>query len=129
MRFAKIVFAVAAVFGFLVLPPLYFLADRIGREAPPAITHIEFYFGFVGLGTLWQILFVLIARDPVRYRAVIPLAILEKLAYTVPVVILYLNGEINPKLVFPALGDPVFGVLFLIAYFKLRSAPDGRSLA
>lgn len=35
MRFAKIVFTVAGVWGFLVLTPFFFLADVIGREYPP----------------------------------------------------------------------------------------------
>src|SRR6266404_4079058 len=32
MRFAKIVFRVAAVWGVLVITPLYFMFDLIGRE-------------------------------------------------------------------------------------------------
>ena len=39
MRFAKVVFWCAAVWGFLALTPLYFLFDTIGRQNPPAITH------------------------------------------------------------------------------------------
>jgi hypothetical protein len=49
MRFAKIVFACAAVWGFLALTPLYFLFAMIGRQDPPAITHPDFYYGFVGV--------------------------------------------------------------------------------
>jgi hypothetical protein len=66
MRFAKVVFWCASVWGFLVLTPLYFLADRIGREYPPAINHPEFYYGFVGVALAWQIAFVVIATDPAR---------------------------------------------------------------
>ena len=48
MRFGKIVFWVAAIWGVLVVTPLYFLFDVVGRKDPPAITHPGFYYGFVG---------------------------------------------------------------------------------
>jgi hypothetical protein len=42
MKFAKIVFWIAAIWGILVLTPLYFLYDTIGRQDPPPITHPGF---------------------------------------------------------------------------------------
>lgn len=35
MKFARIVYGAAAVYGFLVLLPLYVLIGKIGRDAPP----------------------------------------------------------------------------------------------
>jgi hypothetical protein len=52
MRFARIVYGVAAAYGFLALTPLYFLIGKIGRDAPPPVTHPEFYYGFVGVALL-----------------------------------------------------------------------------
>ena len=49
MKFAKIIFWIAAIWGILVLTPLYFLFDTIGRQDPPPITHPGFYYGFVGV--------------------------------------------------------------------------------
>src|SRR5262245_36234206 len=49
MRFARIVYVIAAVYGFLTLIPLYFMLDRVGQEAPPAVSHPEFYYGFLGV--------------------------------------------------------------------------------
>jgi len=118
MKFARIVYGIAAAFGFLALTPLYFLIGKIGRDAPPPITHPEFYYGFVGVAILWQMVFLLIARDPIRYRAIMAITILEKLVYTVPVVVLYLEGRVDARLVPPSLIDPVFGVLFIFAYFR-----------
>jgi len=96
MKFTRIVYGIAAAYGLLVLPPLYFLVDRIGREAPPPIAHPEFFYGFLGLAILWQIIFVLIAKDPVRYRPFMPLAILEKFVYSIPVIILYSRADSTP---------------------------------
>jgi hypothetical protein len=118
MRFARIAYGVAAAYGLLALTPLYFLAGKIGRDAPPPLTHPEFYYGFIGVALLWQIVFVLIARDPVRYRSLMPITILGKLVYTVPVVVLYLQGRVDAILVPPSLIDPVFRVLFALAYFR-----------
>ncbi len=39
MKFAKITFRIAAIWGVLVLTPLYFMFDLIGRNDPPPITH------------------------------------------------------------------------------------------
>jgi len=50
MKFARIVFRVAAIWGVLVITPLYFMFDLIGRNDPPAITHPAFFYGFVGAG-------------------------------------------------------------------------------
>ena len=54
--------------GLLVLTPLYFMFDVIGRQDPPAITHPGFYYGFISVGLAWQFVFMVIARDPVRLR-------------------------------------------------------------
>ena len=64
MKFAKIVFYAAGIWGILVLTPLYFLFDRIGRQDPPPITHPGFYYGFVGVALAWQIAFLIIAPTP-----------------------------------------------------------------
>lgn len=53
-----------------MLGPLYFLIGKIGRDAPLAVTHPEFYYGFVGLGQLWQLVFIVIATDPAVRRPI-----------------------------------------------------------
>jgi hypothetical protein len=125
MTFARTVYRIAAVYGFVVLTPLYFMTGRIARDAPPPITHPEFYYGFVGLALLWQVVFLLIAANPARYRTLMLPAILEKFVYTVPVVILYLLGRAAPMILIPSLADPVLGVLFIIAYLRTPRDEQG----
>jgi energy-converting hydrogenase Eha subunit C len=127
MKFARIVYWIAAAYGFVSLVPLYFLLDKVGRDAPPPITHPEFYFGFLGVTFLWQIVFVLIAKEPLRYRSLMPITILEKLIYTAPVILLYLDGRVNGNIMRASLVDPIFGVLFVIAY--VRTVTKQRSIA
>jgi hypothetical protein len=45
MKFAKIVFWIAGVWGVLILTPLYLMFDMIDRQDPPPITHPPFTTG------------------------------------------------------------------------------------
>jgi hypothetical protein len=76
MQFARVVFRIAAVFGVLLLGPLYFMFDLVGREDPPPITHPQFYYGFVGVALVWQFVYFLIGTDPVQAVTGAPDAIL-----------------------------------------------------
>ena len=71
MKFARWVFLIAGIYGILVLSPMYFLADKFGEQDPPVITHREYYYGFIGVGIAFQVLFLLIAREPLRLRPAI----------------------------------------------------------
>lgn len=42
------------------------------------ITRPGFYYGFVGLGLAWQIAFLVIAQDPVKYRLMMIPSMVEK---------------------------------------------------
>ena len=118
MKFAKIVFWIAGIWGLLVITPLYFMFDLIGRQDPPPITHPGFFYGFVGAALAWQIAFLFIARDPVRYRPLMIPSIIEKFSYGGAVVILVLQGRMHSSdLVFAGM-DLVLGVLFVMAYFR-----------
>ena len=68
MVFARRTFLIAGVYGLLALVPMYFLEGRIGRDIPPPITHPEYFYGFIGVAVAWQVAFLVIARDPVRFR-------------------------------------------------------------
>jgi hypothetical protein len=118
MRFAKVVFWIAAIWGVLVLTPLYFIFDRIGVQDPPPITHPAFYYGFVAVALAFQIAFFVIAKDPVRLRPMMIPAMLEKFAYGATLLVLYLQNRLHLQDL--ALGgvDMVFGVLFLAAFVK-----------
>ena|ERR1043166_8835480 len=120
MKFAKMVFLVAGIYGLIVLLPGYFLKEQVGRDYPPPITHPEYYYGFVGLAVAWQVLFLVLSRDPVRYRPMMLPSILEKAVFFVPAVILYFQQRI-PIMTFGfAMIDAMLGVLFAIAYIKTR---------
>ena len=121
MKFAKVVFWVAGIWGLLVITPLYFMFDLIGTKDPPAITHPGFYYGFVGVALAWQIAFLVIARDPVRLRPMMIPSVVEKFTYGIAVVALVVQGRMHRSdLVFVAT-DSILGLLFVIAYLKTRT--------
>jgi hypothetical protein len=118
MKFAKVLFWIAGIWGVLLLTPLYFIFDLIGQKDPPSITHPAFYYGFVGAGLAWQFAFFVIAWDPARFRPMIIASILEKFSYGGALTALYLQHRLHPQdLAFGGI-DLVFGLLFLIAFFK-----------
>jgi len=118
MTFARRVFQVAAIYGLLVLVPQYFLEGRTGRDFPPAITHVEYYYGFIGLAVAWQLAFLVIARDPLRHRPLMLVAVVEKLAFGVPAIILYAQGRLSAQLLAAGLIDLLLGTLFIASYMQ-----------
>lgn len=118
MKFAKIVFRIAAFWGVLILTPLYFLLDLIGRNDPPPITHPGFFFGFVGVALAWQIAFFVISTDPARYRPLMIPSVLEKFSYGIAVVILVLQNRMRSSDLLFAGIDLLLGILFITAYRK-----------
>jgi hypothetical protein len=120
MKFAKVVFWAAGIWGILVLTPLYFMFDVIGRQDPPPITHPAFYYGFVGAGLAWQIAFLIIATNPVRFRPLMIACMVEKFSYGAALSVLYLQHRLHPSdLTFGAV-DLLFGVLFVLAFFRTK---------
>lgn len=96
MTFARRVFFLAGIYGLLALSPMYFLEERLGRDFPPPVTHPEHFYGFVGVALAWQLAFLVIARDPRRYRLMMLPSILEKLSFGGAVWVLFLQERVSP---------------------------------
>src|SRR3954468_13083914 len=96
MRFAKTVFTGAGIWGLIVLAPLYFAFDVIGRQYPPPINHPDFFYGFAGVSIAWQIAFLVIGRDPERLQPMMLPAMLEKFTYVATLTVLFLQGQLGP---------------------------------
>ncbi len=121
MKFAKVVFWVAGIWGLVVITPLYFMFDLIGKQDPPAITHPGFYYGFVGCALAWQIAFICIGRDPVRLRVMMIPSVVEKFTYCTAVVVLVMQGRTNQRDLVFAATDLMLGALFVAAYVRTRN--------
>ena len=111
------VFWIAGIYGLLVLLPQYFLEERIGRDAPPAITHPEFFYGFVGVAAVWQVAFLIIGCDPQRYRLMMIPATLAKFSFGIAVLVLWSMGRVAMPVPAFASVDLLLGVLFAAAFW------------
>jgi hypothetical protein len=118
MKFARIIFSIAFVWGLLILTPLLFLFNLISEKDPPPITHPAFYYGFVSAGLAFQFVFLVIARDPIRFRLMMLPSILEKFGYFTALAILYLQHRLHPQDFAFASIDALFGILFIVAFFR-----------
>lgn len=119
MKFAKYTFLIAGIYGLLVLLPQYFLESQVGIDTPPAITHPEFFYGFVGVAVAFQLVFIVISRDPVKYRLFILPAIVEKFSFAIAAAVLILTGRLSGPFIAGAAIDLVLGILFIISWYKL----------
>jgi hypothetical protein len=122
VRFARRVFGFAGIYGLIVIAPMYFLEGQIAVNDPPAITHPEYYYGFVGLGLAWQVMFLVIARDPARYRPCMLPSMLEKFSFGLAAPVLFGLGRLSASMLAAAMVDLILGTLFVIAYRSTR--PD-----
>lgn len=117
MLFAKRVFLCAGIVGILMLAPQYFMEAKVGQDFPPAITHPEFFYGFVGVALAFQFIFLTIAQDPVRYRPMMLCGMIEKISFGLAVPILYALGRTNLTILICSMLDLGWMCLFIAAYF------------
>ena len=125
MKFASRVYLIAGIVGLIEIVPMYFTESLWGRTYPPMITHPEFYYGFAGVTLAWQVLFLVLSRDPVRYRPLMLPTILEKAGYVVAALVLFAEDRLAPAMMGPVAIDAILGVLFVMAY--ARTAADNSS--
>jgi 1,4-dihydroxy-2-naphthoate octaprenyltransferase len=114
-RLARRIYRGAAIYGVLVLLPAYL----IPLPDPYKLTQI----GFVGLALVFQGLFWTIGGDPLRYRALVPLTVFEKLCFGMPAVAFWARGQTDDVTAAFGAIDLVLAALFMIAWSRLRRVP------
>ena len=114
--FARRVFLVAGLYGIVVLAPQYFV--ELGL--PALIERPEHFYGFIGVALAWQLAFLIIASDVVRYRPLMLAALLEKLSFGGAVAILYSIGRVSIGVLMAGTLDLILGALFIAAFMATR---------
>jgi hypothetical protein len=122
--FARWTFGIAGTYGIVVLLPQYFMEAKIGRDFPPPITHPEHFYGFIGVALAWQFVFLLIAREPAKYRALMPIAVLEKLAFGPATLILLAQERAAAQVAIVGSIDLLLGAFFLAAWVLTKPRPS-----
>jgi hypothetical protein len=121
MRLAKWIFLLAGVLGLLFTVPLLFAENSMGaRQA-------EFYYGFVCLDICWQIMYLFLSSNPIRYRPMMIPAFLAKSSGTIALTWLYLLARVSTQWIVIGALDGIFAVSFAIAYWSTRDHPKVRA--
>jgi hypothetical protein len=115
-KFSQRVFLVAGIYGLIVLLPQYFMEQTLNRHFPPPLTHPEHFYGFIGVALAWQVVFLLIARDPVRFRLFMLPAVLEKLSFGIATLALYFQGRVALSMVCAGSIDLLLAAFFILAF-------------
>jgi hypothetical protein len=92
--------------------------DAIGRDYPPPITHADLYYGFISVALAWQAAFLVIAKDPVRFRLMMLPAMVEKFGYVATLTVLYGQGRLALGQFAVCGPDFVLGLLFVASFFR-----------
>ena len=121
MTFAKWAFRVAGIYGVLTLAPMYFAEGAISTMTPPAITHPEYFYGWISAALVFQFLFLLISVDPRRYRPVMIVAVLEKVTWLAALWPLGAMGRVRGSPLVIGSVDALWAVLFAVSW--LTTAP------
>ena len=123
MKFAKVVYYVAGIYGGLIILMGYFSEPWVGRAHPPAITHPEYFYGFMGVALAWQIAFLIIASDPLRYRGMMIPSMIEKVSYGVAVIVLFELHRIDGTVFLLGSVDWILFFAFVASWFATRPRP------
>ena len=121
-RTARLTFGLAGIYGLIVLTPFFFLEARIAAATPGGLTHVEYYYGFLGAAGVMQLVYLMFARVPVRLRPLMPLCALAKLAFFVPVMILWAQGRTPAAVLEFASIDALLAAAFIHAWRVTRES-------
>jgi hypothetical protein len=121
MNFSRWLFRIAGIYGLIVLVPQYFLETKIGEQNPPAVTHPEFFYGFLGVAIAWQIAFLIISQDPIRFRTMIIPSVVEKFSFGIAAIVLFAQQRLPGMILAAGMVDLILGVLFLVAWRRLAA--------
>jgi len=123
MRFARVVFILAGVWGIVVLTPLYFLVDLTGRSYAAPVDYPQFFYGFLSVAMAWQFAFLVIGTNPARFRPLMIPGILEKLGHVAGVAVLYGQGRLTIEDMAAAGPDLLLAILFIVSFAVTPSFP------
>ncbi|WP_372785372.1 hypothetical protein [Phenylobacterium sp.] len=121
MRLARWVFTAAGIYGIAVLAPLLFVEAQVAAPAR-RLDHPEYFYGFLLVALACQVLFLVIARDPVRLRPAMIPCVLEKLPFGATAIFLWLHGRAATPVAGFAGIDIAWGLLFAVAYARTPKA-------
>jgi hypothetical protein len=92
-------------------------AKDFGMEVPPSWFFFHFMWFFV---FLFGLLFFATSRDLEKYHGLAPIFVLEKFGAFLLSLVYYLMGHMNEGGLLIAIGDLIFGILYLEYWVKFK---------
>jgi len=120
MTFARRVFLTTGLYGVIVIAPQFFLE----KSVTPAVSHPEQYYGFLGAVLAWNIAYLVMSRDPGRYRPLMLVGSLGKVLFSAFLTLLWFQGRVPSFLLAFAAIDLGIVALYIEAWRRTAPAPD-----
>jgi hypothetical protein len=100
------------------------MEQRLGVDYPPPLNHPEHFYGFLGVAAAWQVAFLIISRDPPRYRLMMIPGVLEKASFGIATIVLFLQDRLARTILAFGVVDLIWAAMFLLAFVKVgRESP------
>jgi hypothetical protein len=122
-KWPRIIFKGAGYYGIIVMLVLLLAPAQVLGE--PTVVHPEYYFGFVTVGMAWQIAFLVVGSDPVRFRPMMLVCVCEKFFYISLLFYFILTHRAPTRMVPAVVLDGSLGCLFIYAWRVTPSRPGG----
>ena len=127
-KIARYIFLTSAIYGILVLTPQLFRESAFSTVDAP-LSHPEFFYGFFLIALAFQILFIVISIDPVRYRQTMIPCFIEKSGHAISCIVLYGQHRLEREVFFTSMGDVVMLILFIYSYIIVAPRSQATSSA
>lgn len=122
MTFARWVFTIGGIWGVLIIGPLFFAESFVAESTGKPFNHPDVYYGFVAAVFSWQLSYLVIGRDPARYRPFMLLGALGKVIYAGGCWLLFAQGRIPVNVPAIATPDLLLAALFVVAWLRTEPA-------
>jgi hypothetical protein len=116
VKLSRNIFRVSGVYGILILCPQLFREKAFTIDGI-VMNHPEFFYGFFLVSLAFQIVFLIISTDPVKYRPVMLACFIEKGGYFISCMFLFLHGRIAPVMLIASAPDALMLSLFIYSFF------------
>lgn len=121
MTFARWVFTIGGIWGVLIIAPLFVMENSLAQMTGP-FSHPDTYYGFAASTLAWQFGYLMIGRDPVRYRPFMLIGAFSKAVFFGSCWTLVVLGRVQPLVAWAVTPDIVLAILFVVAWWRTRTA-------
>jgi hypothetical protein len=126
MKLARWVFLIAGIFGLIPVVPLVYTTMVKGEAILPDFASMGSFFSVsVFQYVCWQISYIILARDPVRFRSMIILAFFVEITAPLNPLWLFLYGF--RLWISIAVVDFLLAILFVVAFWLTGREPNGNA--